>query len=111
MSARTCPGPTDGSWSISPTISSAASSGTAFSKRLHQHDIDHRRLVDDQQIAVERIVGVALEAAALGIDLQQPMDRLGLDARRFGHALGRAAGRGAEQQASRLSPRECAGSN
>ena len=30
MSAKTCPGPTDGSWSISPTISKAASSGTAF---------------------------------------------------------------------------------
>ena len=31
MSARTCPGPTEGSWSMSPTISSAALSGTAFS--------------------------------------------------------------------------------
>src|SRR5262245_23161297 len=29
-SANTCPGPTDGSWSISPMIKSAASSGTAF---------------------------------------------------------------------------------
>ena len=29
MSASTCPGPTKGSWSTSPTISSAASSGTA----------------------------------------------------------------------------------
>ena len=30
-SASTCPGPTEGSWSTSPTISSAASSGTAAS--------------------------------------------------------------------------------
>ena len=30
MSARTCPGPTDGSWSMSPTMSSAALSGTAL---------------------------------------------------------------------------------
>src|SRR5271157_4545123 len=30
MSANTCPGPTEGSWSISPTISSAALSGVAF---------------------------------------------------------------------------------
>ena len=30
MSANTCPGPTEGSWSMSPTISSAASSGVAF---------------------------------------------------------------------------------
>ena len=31
MSASTWPGPTEGSWSTSPTISSAASSGTAAS--------------------------------------------------------------------------------
>ena len=68
-----------------------------FHERLHQHDVDHRGLVDDEQIAIEGIVGVAFEPAALWIDLQEPMDRLGLDARRFGHALGRAASRGAEQ--------------
>ena len=68
-----------------------------FHERLHQHDIDHRGLVDDEQIAIERIVGVAFETAALGIDLQESVDRLGFDARRFGHALGRAAGRGAKQ--------------
>ena len=31
MSASTCPGPTEGSWSTSPTISSADPSGTAAS--------------------------------------------------------------------------------
>src|SRR5262249_25320338 len=30
MSARTCPGPTEGSWSMSPTIKRAALSGTAL---------------------------------------------------------------------------------
>ena len=30
MSARTSPGPTEGNWLISPTMSSAASSGVAF---------------------------------------------------------------------------------
>jgi hypothetical protein len=30
MSARTCPGPTEGSFSMSPTINMAALSGTAF---------------------------------------------------------------------------------
>src|SRR5271154_3412992 len=30
MSASTCPGPTDGNWSMSPTISSAAWSGIGF---------------------------------------------------------------------------------
>src|SRR5271168_4444657 len=96
MSANTCPGPTEGSWSISPTISSAELSGVALHQSLHQHDVDHRGLVDDQQIAIEGIVGVALEPAALGIDLQEPMDRLGLDAGRLGHPFGGAARGGAE---------------
>ena len=67
-------------------------------QRLHQHDVDHGGLVDHEQIAIEGIVGVAFEPAALGIDLQEPVDRLGLDARRFGHALGCAARGGAQQQ-------------
>jgi hypothetical protein len=68
-----------------------------FHERLHQHDVDHRRLVDDEQIAIERIVGVAFETAALWIDFQESVDRLGLDSRRFGHALRRAARGGAKQ--------------
>ena len=52
----------------------------------------------------------ALEAAALGIDLQQPVDGLGLEPGRFGHALGGAAGRRAQQKAARPWPRGCAGS-
>ena len=67
-------------------------------QRLHQHDVDHGGLVDHEQIAIEGIVGVAFEPAALGIDLQEPVDRLGLDARRFGHALGCATRGGAQQQ-------------
>ena len=39
-----------------------------------------RGLVDHEQIAIEAIVGVACEPAAPGIDLQEPVDRLGLDA-------------------------------
>ena len=74
-----------------------------FHERLHQHDIDHRGLVDDEQIAIEGIVSVAFEPTAPGIDLQEPMDRLGLDSRRFGHALRRAARGGAEQQLHVLS--------
>ena len=45
-------------------------------ERLHQHDIDHRGLVDHEQIAIEGIVGVAFETTGLWIDLQEPMDRL-----------------------------------
>ena len=76
--------------------------GHRLQQRLHQHDVDHRGLVDDQQVAVERVVAAALEAAALGVDLEQPVDGLGLEPGRFGHALGGAAGRGAQQQAHAL---------
>ena len=68
-----------------------------FHQRLHQHDIDHRGLVDHEEIAVEGIVDIALEPAALRIDLQEPVDRFRLDARRFGHTLGRPARGGAKQ--------------
>ena len=67
-------------------------------QRLHQHDIDHGGLVDDQQVAVELVVAVAFEAAALRVDLKEPVDGLGLEAGRLGHALGGAAGGGAEKQ-------------
>ena len=69
--------------------------GHRLQQRLHQHDIDHGGLVDDQQVAVERVVVAAFEAAALGVDLEQPVDGLGLEAGRLGHALGGAAGRSA----------------
>ena len=96
---------------MSPTISSAASSGTALNQSLHQHDVDHGGLVDDQQIAFERIVGVALEAATLGVDFKQAVNGLGLEAGGLGHALGGSAGRRAEQQVDALWRLECAGSS
>jgi hypothetical protein len=57
-------------------------------QRLHQHDIDHRGLIDNQQVAVERIVLAALEAAPLWIDLKQSVDGLGLKTGRLGHKSG-----------------------
>ena len=105
MSARTWPGPTEGSWSTSPTISSAAWSGHRPQQRVHQQDIDHGGLVHDQQIAVERVVLVRAEAARLRVDLQQPVDGLGLQAGGFGQPLGRPSGRGAQQQAEPLATR------
>src|SRR5438105_9500284 len=77
--------------------------GYRLHERLHQHDIDHGGLVDDQEITVERVVVAALEAARLRVHLQQPMDGLGLEAGRLGHALGGAAGRSAQQQVGALS--------
>src|SRR5262249_33457095 len=40
----------------------------------------------------------ALEAASLGIDLEQPVDGLGFKTGRLGHALGGAPGRSAQQK-------------
>src|SRR3984957_7846106 len=94
MSASTCPGPTEGNWSISPTINSAALSGVAFNSACI---VDHRGLGDDEQSAVEGIFSIAFEPAALGIDFQEPVNRLRLEARRFGHALRCAARWGAKQ--------------
>jgi len=53
--------------------------------------------LDDQQIAIERIVGAPLEAALLGIGLKQPMDGLRLHAGLPGHALGSASRRRGKQ--------------
>jgi hypothetical protein len=97
MSARTCPGPTGQLVDIAD-YEQRRIVRDRFHERLHQHDVDHGGLVDHEQITIEGIVGIAFEPAAPGIDLKQPVDRLRLDARCFGHALGRAARGGAQQQ-------------
>jgi hypothetical protein len=71
---------------------------------LHQHDVDHGRLVDHQQVALERIVLAAFEAAASGIDLEEPVNSLRLKTGCLSHALGGAASRGAKQK---LGPLGC----
>ena len=53
-----------------------AHEGRADMSAVAQHDIDHRRLVEYQQVTVEWVVVAAFEAAALGVDLQQPVDGL-----------------------------------
>src|ERR1700676_1158434 len=70
-SASTWPGPTEGSWSMSPTIKTVV--GYRPHERRHQEDIDHGGLVDNQEVTIERVVVAALEAPALGVDLQQPV--------------------------------------
>jgi hypothetical protein len=42
--------------------------------RLHEKNIDHEGFVDDQQIAVGRVVVVALEPSPLRLGLQKPVD-------------------------------------
>ena len=58
----------------------------------------NRGLVDHQQVAIERIIFATLEAAPFGVDFEQPVDGLGLEACRLGHSLGGAAGRRAQQK-------------
>ena len=62
--------------------------GHGLQQRLHQQDIDHRAFVHHEQVALERVVLVAAEAEGLGIDLQQPVNGLGLHAGGLRHALG-----------------------
>ena len=84
---------------MSPNDQEGGLIGHCPQERLHQHDIDHRGLVDYQQVAIERIVLATLKAAASGVHLQQPVDGLGLEAGRLGHALGGTPGRRAQQEA------------
>ena len=65
--------------------------GNRLQERLHQHDVHHGGLIDNQQVAMERIVTAALETAGLRIDLKQPMNGFGFKTGRLGHALGGAA--------------------
>ena len=83
---------------MSPTIKRAALSGTAFISACISMTIDHRGLIDNQQVTVERVSVATLEAAALRVDLEQPVDGLGLEAGRLGHSFRGAAGRSAQQK-------------
>ena len=89
---------------MSPTINTAALSGTAF--RSACISMISRSFVNDQKVAIERVVITALEAAGLRINLKETMDRLGLETCRFGHALRASASRGAQQKHGCLSLQE-----
>src|SRR5438094_892343 len=97
-SAKTWPGPTDGSWSMSPTIKRPAGSSKALRSACISRTSTIEVSVGDQQVAGERVIRAAFETIPLGVDLEQPVDRLGLEAGRLGHALGGAAGRRTEQE-------------
>ena len=68
----------------------------------HEKDIDHRGLVDHQQAAVERVVAVAFESAGSGIDLEQAVDGLRLEAGGLAHPLRGPPGRRAQQNVDAL---------
>ena len=70
---------------------------------IHQRHVHHRTFVHDQQIAFERPGLVSRETARARPDFEQAVNRFGLESGRFSKALGRAAGRCAQQAAHFLS--------
>ena len=62
----------------------------------HETNVDHRRLVEDEDVARQRLLLVEGELIRLRVVLQQTVERLGGRARRLRHALRGASGRGAQ---------------
>ncbi len=65
--------------------------GGGIQQRRQQLDIQHRRLVDDQQLDLQRVVAIASETSSLGTHLQKPMNGGCRRARGLLHSLRRAA--------------------
>ena len=107
MSRSTWPGPTDGSWSTSPTSTSVAPGAHRGDQAARQLHVEHRGLVDDEEVGRQRIVVAAPERAArpaLALllrlaPLEQAMHRLRAAPGRFGQPLGGAARRRGEHHA------------
>ena len=93
MSASTWPGPTDGSWSTSPTSMTAACGGTARSSAC----ISGTSTIDISS-TTSRSHSSGCDSCRLNppvrrVHLEQAVDRLRLEAGRLRQPLGRAAGR------------------
>ena len=106
MSASTCPEPDRGQLIHVAHQQQARMRRNGLGERIHQRHIDHRGLVHHQQIAVERVLLVAREAAVLRVDLQQAVDGLGLDPGLLGHALGRTSCRSRQRHPDALGHQE-----
>ena len=63
----------------------------------HQWRVDHRRLVDDEQIADERLATMTTPLA-IALEFEQAVQRFGLQSGAFGQALRCAAGGGCEHE-------------
>ena len=59
-------------------------------RELH---VDHRRLVEDEDIALQLVLRIVRELVVDRIPLQEPVNRLRWNAHRFGHPLRRASRR------------------
>ena len=85
----------------------ACALGHGFKEMLHEHDVHHRHLVEDDGVGVQRIVGVLFkEGRAVGgcaaLRAQEAVHRLRLAPRRFRQALRRASRRRAEEHSLSL---------
>ena len=54
---------------------------------MHEDGVHHAHFVDNQQVALQGVLVVLLEAALLEIELQEPMNGLGLDPGSLVHAF------------------------
>ena len=92
MSASTWPGPTESSWSTSPTFSNAAPSGTAASRaRISMTStIDVSSITSRPQLS--GLSASRLNPLVLGSNLEQAVDRLRLEPGGLAHPLRGAPG-------------------
>src|SRR6516164_5841450 len=102
MSASTWPGPTEGSWSMSPTINREALSGTALKSACISMTSTMEASSTTSRSQSSGLSSPPPEATPLRVNVQQSMDCLGLEAGRLGHALGRAASRRTQQKGCAL---------
>ena len=70
--------------------------GDGVEERARERRVDHRGLVDDHGVGVDRRVRRALEAPRARVDLEEAVDRNCLAPGRLGHPLRRAPGRRSE---------------
>ena len=64
---------------------------------MHEPHVHHRRLIDNHEVTIERMVLTPPKFARLGINFEQTVDRLRLPAGRLAQAFGGPTRRGAEQ--------------
>ncbi len=102
MSPRTWPGPDRGELVDVADQEERGTGRQGAHQRLHQQDVDHRRLVDHEEVAGERVLLVALEAAILRVGLEQAVDGLRLDAGGLGQPFGGSARGGTKGDADAL---------
>ena len=67
-----------------------------------EEDVDHRDLVDDDEVGLDRVVAPAPEAARRRVHLEEAVDRPRLHPRTLGEPLRRASGRRGEGDPERL---------